>query len=90
VQGKMPMQVNPAGVYNRLLFNVVPTEATTGTGTSTHGFNQVGTQELFVGSSSLLCSASGQKIVNAFGFGSVPTGGISGSPYDCGSLTKTN
>ena len=90
VQGKMPMSINSNGVYDRLLYNVVPVEATTGSGTTAHGFNATGTQELFVGSSSLLCSAAGQKVVNAYGFGSVPVGGISGSAYDCGSVTKTN
>ena len=49
VQGKMPMSINSNGVYDRLLYNVVPVEATTGSGTTAHGFNATGTQELFVG-----------------------------------------
>lgn len=90
VQGKMPMQINPAGVYNRLLYNVVPTEAVTGSGTTAHGFNATGTQELFVGPSSKLCGVAGQKVVNAYGFGTIPAGGISGAAFDCGSTTKVS
>ena len=92
VQGAAPYQINPSGVYNRLLYNAIPTETVGQTGTI-DGFDATKLNAVFAGSSSLLCSADGQKVVNAYGFGSIPSSGPAFTALGslaCGATTKVN
>jgi hypothetical protein len=64
-------------VFGRLVYHVFDTNRVTGLGNA-------GLKSLFVGGSSIICSAGAQATVNAFGFLTLPTGTGAGN---CGDTT---